>query len=468
MGRLIPATAMAACLLALGTHRAAAEGGRVEMMSPLVLKPGEFYFRLGERPTFLLGRNPTGWQVEQFSRLFQWAGESGERIVRIHVMHGLTSRAAAGQVDDEWARRWELIFDQAAREGLYVLPVLGVWADWNDGGRGERWHSWHKNPFDASNGGPAKTPSDLFQASECRQLWLRWLTEIVGRWQTRPNVMGWEVFSELDLVTGASESAALEFAECAAKAVRSADPQSRPVTASLSGINEWPKLFGSPALDFIQAHPYADHPRFKGNLDELILSSVRERLKRYGKAVFIGEGGLDSSPGQNSLILSPRADVAIRHAVWASLVSGAMNGRMLWWEDGYDQYMGFELRERRRHAAMPVARFVKDVDFTDFRPGDALAPSALMGGAVGSKRVILGWFRDARCAAPDWPAQRVEGQTVRLSVPGSAVPWSAEFCDPRTGAIVATQSLRCEEGQVRVLLPPFEESIAFRLSAGGP
>ncbi len=104
----------------------------------------------------------------------------------------------------------------------------------------------------------------------------------------------------------------------------------------LAGTNEWAKLFHSNALDFNQTHPYAARSRYKGKLDELIVSSVRQRLSRYGKPVFIGESGLDARGPEMPLNVAERAHIGIRYAIWASVVSGAMNGRMLWCEDGYE------------------------------------------------------------------------------------------------------------------------------------
>jgi len=69
-------------------------------------------------------------------------------------------------------------------------------------------------------------------------------------WQGLPNLVGWEVFSELDLITGSSEAAATDFMEQAARVVRAADTKSRPVTASLGGANHWPQLFHSDAPDW--------------------------------------------------------------------------------------------------------------------------------------------------------------------------------------------------------------------------
>jgi hypothetical protein len=101
-------------------------------------------------------------------------------------------------------------------------------------------------------------PGELFDDTPCRKLWLKRLETFVQRWSHRRAIVGWETFSELDLVTGATEERAVEFTERAATVIRLADPWKRPVTASQAGIGEWPKLLKSSALDFIEIHPYAD------------------------------------------------------------------------------------------------------------------------------------------------------------------------------------------------------------------
>jgi len=435
---------------------------------PVLLKPGERYFRIDGKQTFLLGRNPTGWKVEQFAPLFQWAADSGETLMRIHLTNGMPPDAPAGEVDEDWAKRWETVFDMAAERGLYVLPVMGVWGKWNDGSRQKRWHSWHKNRYNAALGGPAKRPIELYGDTECRRLWLQWLQTLVKRWQGRSCIVGWEVFSELDLVTGSSESAAVEFVSKASAVVRAADPRSRPVTASLAGIREWPELFASPALDIIQVHPYANHPKFNGNLDEMILRTVRARVARYKKPVLIGECGLDSRPPAGTPTASPHAHVGVRNAIWASAVSGAMAGRMLWWEDGCDRYGKLDLRTRYKDVGAPVARFVAGTDFSGFRLTDTITTDRLLGGAIGNRQEILAWLRDARCVAPDWPVRGVEGQLVALIVPGARPGWSVTFHDTATGDPIGTAPARVEGETVLVTLPAFSGSIAFKACSGMP
>lgn len=433
----------------------------------ITLQRGEFYFRLDGKPAFLLGRNPAGWRQPQFATLLRWAGESGERIARIQIVTGNRVRGRPGEVDEAWARWWDQVFDMAEQNGVYVLPVFGVWADWNDGSTGQTFAFWPRNIFNVALRGPASSPTELLQDTPARRLWLEWLQKLVTRWQGRSNILGWEVFSEIDLITGATEDMAVDFAGRAAQVVRAADTRGRPVTVSLSGIREWPELFRLDALDFLEVHPYANIRPFSGNLDDLILSSVRQRISDYGKPVFIGESGLSSGGPRNTLSVSARAHIGVKQALWAAAVSGAMNGRMLWWQDGYDQFIpGLDLRTAYKEASAPLGRFLRGVDRSGFRPVEIAVSSAIQGAAVGNAELVLGWVRDTRSAAPSWPARSLSGQTVSVTAPGAAREWAVVFYDTDSGEPAASASARHGSGGVVVTLPTFEGSIAFQLRPG--
>jgi len=247
--------------------------------------------------------------------------------------------------------------------------------------------------------------------------------------------------------------------------IRSRDPRSRPVTASLSGVRHWPKLFASDALDFVQVHPYANFAPYRGNLDDLIIASVRDRLKQYRKPVLIGEGGLDSRPLGETLTTSERAEIGIGHAIWASVVSGSMTGRMLWWEDGNGFRSAYGLETKYKAASAPAARFIRDIDYTNFQPIEITASSEIKGAALGRGDLVVGWVRDKNCSAPDWPLRDLRGQSVTVAAPGDAVAWQIEFCDTQSGAPAGTATGRRQTGGISFALPALEGSIAFKLRA---
>jgi len=374
-------------------------------------------------------------------------------------------RAKAGKVDEAWVKRWEQVFDLAAKSGLGVIPVFGVWADWNDGSNNEAWHAWERNRYNAKVGGPARSPAELFDDTTCRKQWLTWLETLVKRWRPRKEIVAWEIFSELDLLTGSTEERAAGFVKCASSIIRRADGESRPITVSLAGINEWPKVFSLDAVDVIQIHPYANHPRFRGNLDDMIIATVRVRRQRYQKPVLIGECGLDSRPPRKTLTVSKRAAIGIRHAIWAAAVSGSMNGRMLWWEDGYGRYEGADIISQYHDAAGPVNRFVEGVDYTGFRPVAVVAPPELRGAALGNKETILCWYRDVHCNAPSWSLRPVSGARITVPVGPIEKTLKATFYDTSTGKTASERTLQPVTGKLVLPLPDFEGSIALKLSS---
>jgi hypothetical protein len=424
------------------------------------LRMGERYFRIDGVPTFVMGRNPVGVNAEAFAEQFQKTAAAGERFVRIHFTYSPPGEKAGG-IHPDMLEMWDAVLDAAEKNNLAVLPVLGIWSDWNDGSHGEAWHLWKKNPFNATLDGPAKRPSELLEDTECRKLWFKRLETIVKHWAPRRCIVGWEIFSEVDLITGATEDRAVEFAAQAAAVIRVADPAHRPTTLSQAGVNAWPKLLGSDAVQIVSVHPYAAPP-FGGNLDELILKSVRERLQICRKPVLIGECGLDWAPPRGTLDVAPGAEVGIRHAIWASVVSGAMSGRMLWWQDGWDQFEMADVCRHYEQAAAPAAAFVKGIDFTDFAPVACDAPG-LMGAMLGNHHQLIGWFRDARCVPPEWLLRKVRGREVTLG--GHTGTWLVEFVDTTSGRVIKRNTVKAKKHQLKIPLPTFQGSIALRLTA---
>jgi len=423
------------------------------------LRTGEKFFRVDGPPAFVLGRNPAGMNPDAYAEHFRHAAAAGERLVRIHFTY-IPPGEKAGEIDAGMLHSWDQILDAAEKQGLAVLPVLGVWADWNDGSNQETWHRWDKNPCNVACGGPAQRPAELFDDTLCRKLWIQRLEMFVRHWAGRRAIVGWEIFSELDLVTGATEERAVTLAEHAAAVIRAADPWKRPITASQGGINEWPKLLHSPALDFIELHPYTDGA-LGGRLDEVIIATVRQRLGKYGKPVLLGECGLSSAPPRGTLDVAARAPVGIRHAIWAAVVSGAMNGRMLWWQDGYDQFEKVDLCRQYQEAAAPAAAFVRGVDYTGFVPVACDLPVGLKGAVIGNDHLRLGWFRDARCAPPAWPIAPLANQEVALPAVGKS--WQVEFFEPATGQSIGKTAVAPHEQRLRIMLPAFNGSIAMKV-----
>jgi len=81
---------------------------------------------------------------------------------------------------------------------------------------------------------------------------------------------------------------------------------------------------------------------------------------------------------------------------------------------------------------------------------------------LGNDRRLIGWFRDARCAAPQWTLKEVSGREVTLG--GRTGNWLAEFVDTTSGRVIRTSMVEAKQNQLKVSLPTFQGSIALRLA----
>ena len=435
----------------------------------ITLNQGDYYFTVDGRQSFIYVRNLAGYQPDQYIQLLDLMKGKGVQVVRIQLDSLGMGYDNTGTLDKNWALSWERIFARAAQDGLAVLPVFTGWFDWNNGDPDYDYSMWKSNPLRIENKGPAKTPAALFQAgSSTQRAWLGWLKTLVERWQAQENIIAWEIFSEVNLASGVTERSGIDFIEKAAKVIRLADPRQRPITASLAETGDWSNFYNSEAIDFINTHPYPP----SGQLDREIIRIVRAYQGKYHKPVFIGESGLSfvaPTENSNTLTTATNARLGIEHAIWAGMVSGAMDGRALYWEDSFAIYfprLSWLFLLQYLDAESIASQFVSSVDFSGFQPLEAHFSNDLFGAAIGNESTILGWFRDASCEPPDWQLQSLVSKgTVSLPVPGASA-WQLNFYSPSTGEWISDPQVVQPEGDtLQIVLPAFIDTIAFKLTA---
>ena len=443
----------------------------------LTLKPGDFYFSMDGQPTFILSRNLTGKTQADFDAVLDWAHQGGSKIIRIHLTHGWWADPWINKdwsINNKWLQDWDQLFDQAQADGIYIIPVFGVWADWNNGTPDLGSALWQYNPLNTSKGGPVSKPEELFQPDSATQkAWLKWVKLLVEHWQGRKNIAAWEIFSEINIASGSpgqadakggvNEPTGVDFSNKAMAIIHAADEQHRPVTLSLAGVysptDKWAEFYKLNSLDFIEIHPYSD------KLDRELILEVQQYLTKYKKPVMIGESGLWS------MVHNTNAHIGVEHAVWAGMVSGAMNGRALWDNDGYSIYSiskrddAIAFMQAYATTELPVVKFTNGIDFSGFKPLTVSSTSAIWGAVVGSEKMIVGWFRDAKCEPPDWKVLPViSKQSVTITVSGSTTNWKVDFYNTKTGTnIIDSKNIARKGKTVTITLPDFSDDIAFKL-----
>ena len=209
-------------------------------------------------------------------------------------------------------------------------------------------------------------------------------------------------------------------------------------------------------------------------MDRTIVSEVRNFLATYKRPVLIGESGLnaaapDSADGK--ITVADNARLGVQHAIWAAVVSGAMNGRALYWEDSFGIYfsnLGIPWMQKYETEELPAANFVNGVDFSGFQPLASTITSGVWGAAVGNEKMVLGWYRDAGSEPPDWTLQPVVSkQTVTITVPGKGTNWKVDFYNTRDGTTILSSVTVSRTGStITIPLPDFQDDIAFKMAAG--
>ena len=408
----------------------------------ITLPAGSRYFERDGRLAPLLMRNISASTPDAFTPLFAAAQAAGTSLVRLQLTQGFGYDTLGidrnGEVLEGWAAAWDRVFDEAERQGLGVIPVFAIWGDWNDGLPPLGWSHFSANPLGAAHGGPAAAPAELFADTATQRLWLGWLSALVQRWSAWPNVSAWELFSELDLASGASEPDCTAFVERAGAQVRALDPLGRPVFASTSDLplldrKPWTSLWASAGNDLVSVHPY------DAELDRIALERVTATLSLTDKPVLIGESGLDAAPPDGTTLSSaPGAERALSSAIWAELVSGAANARALYWEDGYSLYYpatGSALVMARAGLEQLAAQWLSGKDFSGSSAAELTGSPPVFGAALASNERVFGWVRDSAFTAPDWSSPGWEQLQLEVRLPeGSADgAWHITLTDTASG-----------------------------------
>ncbi len=129
----------------------------------VTLGRGDFYFSVDKKNSFLFSRNVAGYRQTDYSTYIGWSKLGGSSFVRIQLDSWEMGYTKEGKADEAWAARWDKVFDTARENGIYVLPVFSGWFDWNDGNPDYGYPMWYKNPLNEANGGPVKSPKQLFE-----------------------------------------------------------------------------------------------------------------------------------------------------------------------------------------------------------------------------------------------------------------------------------------------------------------
>ncbi len=253
-----------------------------------------------------------------------------------------TQATGLGRYDLASAWRLDHVAAQCERLDIYYQIAFEMTVWWQP----RQKHRWPRNPYNAANGGPCKTPEDYFTSPAARELVKRRLRYSVARWGWSMHLAAWELWNEVDNNFNFDSAANTAWHREMAAYLKSIDPWQHLITTSWRDSG----MFSLPDIGIVQAHSYWEAPY---DAAQYTLQDTDYLMRPYGKPFFFGEQGVEDPAGM--MKLDPEGH-HFHDTIWASALSGAAGTGLYWWWHNYVE--GLNLYRHYK----PLAAFLKGED----------------------------------------------------------------------------------------------------------
>jgi hypothetical protein len=360
-----------------------------------------------------------------------------------------------GRYNQDNAWRLDRILDLAARLGVHVNLVINNHGQASPSNDAE----WPSNPYNRQRGGRLTEPQEFFTDpyAIAGQDHLR--RYIVARYADHPAIIGWKMWSEVNLTAGRGE-ALRRWHEQAANRWHELDVYHHGVSSHWCGDYHVPDrgIVALPSLDYVCIDAYHGPDRL---LAELLYNSTMDPnpgrgLAQFGKPLLTTEFGCNWDAG-------PDVQMEAEHASgpWAALVSGHAGAPMLWWFEWLDQRDAFA--PYRALSRFLAGEDLRGIDARSIILGATSASGRLWSRAWSRPGRMLGYVLDAQ-----W-GQSGEGDTshdaaqIQIGSSIGAGTMIVEWWDADAGAWHKQQTIVHPGGALALAPPPFKRHLAFKL-----
>jgi hypothetical protein len=376
--------------------------------------------------------------------------------------------AGLGTYNLKAAWRVDRILQLAEERGIALQLVLQQHSQFEC----QQWSSWGDNPWNVANGGPCRQSMEFFTNADVAAGFDARLRYIAARFADSPAIMAWELWNEVDLITGYQAEVVATWAHQRVPLLKSMDPYGHLVTTSYA----WPPAddqdWQYEGYDFAQFHSYlamyADW-----------LPQWASDLRKYGKPVVLGEFGIDTQGSDN---LKDTDGTHLVNATMLSVLSGFTGGAMSWWWDNYLTPDGLWMplgNVAARLRAVGAAHVVEPLpaDSVTVTEADPVVDGhAVEGRAARTTDGVLVWLHDAGSEwnrAADWAPIDHIGVVVDVAgvrLDGGLCRGFMQQCDPRGDCadIDGAQSTQdTAEGAIRLTADVFTRDLLIQVHCLG-
>ena len=367
-----------------------------------------------------------------------------------------------GRFSQENAARLDAVLDAAWAAGVRINLVIN-----NHGQVADRMDSeWEDNPWNAELGGPIAEPLGMFTDPAALAGQERLRRYLVARYADHPAILGWKLWSEINLTAGDGSDAAhaqlKKWHADAAARWHALDTYGHPVSTHWSGdyrSSSW-DIAGLPGLDYLCIDAYHNNRNGDSLLAQLLSDSVldsAEGLGRFHKPILVTEYGGSAMGADEAVLEAEHASGA-----WSALVSGHGGAPMLWWFEWVDQ-------GDRYQPYRALSRFIAGEDLrgssahaVDLNPQPGSA--GLWGQAWSRPGRMLGYLVD-RAWQEGWGAVVHAPDSVTVTIGNAVAPGhlTVEWWDADTGVRLVKQTINHPGGALRLQTPGFQRHLAFKL-----
>lgn len=311
------------------------------------------------------------------------------------------ARRPPGQLDLFALRQLDIVFDTAARHGVYLMPCLEMFNAFRITPPYERWEA---SPYNAVNGGPCATVRDFFTDERAIRLYERKLRYFLARYGHAPNLFCIQLFAEANYIDGYDEAAVRAWHHRMGRFIHRIDPYGHLVSTSLADWEAQDKaMYADEGLDIVLNENYNARD-FAGDM----IQDNQGIWERYGKPVFDGEAGLQFG----ELALADERGLFLHDGIWASVLSGACGTPSNWfhtearakhWLPSYKAFADFLSGEDLRGLDPVHAELVSFAPST-IHPDQVIPfPFTQPAGATGPQTVVVPNDRFLDRAIPNMP-----------------------------------------------------------------
>jgi hypothetical protein len=359
-----------------------------------------------------------------------------------------------GRYNEANAERLDRILDTCESLGMRVNLVLN-----NHGQASPKSdREWPLNPYNRASGGRLDEAADLFTDRWAEGMQRRVRRYIVARYADSPTILGWKLYSEVNLTAGRGEPLRL-WLQAAAEHLAGIDSYGHPATIHWSGDYRTPDrtICALPGMAYICLDAYRG--RTEQSFAELITRSTLEPgrgLSAFAKPVLVTEYGGNWDGGGDTQVQAEHASAA-----WAGIVSGHAGAPMIWWWEWVDQ--GERWDPYRAARAFLAGEDLRGADAASAALSADSAAGRLWARAWVRPGRLLGYVLDQPWGASGGEAPAHSGASVVVGEAIKAGRLDLTWWDGDTGTVVAETRIDHPGGRLTIQPPSFRRHIAFKL-----